>query len=148
MLLTVFEVFIAVHGLALIRVSFLFLLLCPPPCPGGCLCTTELCMGVFCGTWCYDSFYWGPCCNMASNILLSLVVSLSFIWFSAFVALYMWKLSKVFSILHSPFSRDVDDLHYVFNHRKRENAKHLRKLPHIQRDKGREPNKQQADDQG
>jgi len=53
---------------------------CPPPCPGGCLCTTELCMGVFCGTWCYEFFCWGPCCNMASNILLSLVVSLSFIW--------------------------------------------------------------------
>ena len=98
MLLTVFEVFIGVHGLALIRVRFLFLLLCPPPCPGGCLCTTELCMGVFCGSWCYDSFYWGPCSNMASNILLSLVVSLSFIWFPAFVSLYMRKLSKVFSI--------------------------------------------------
>ena len=25
--------------------------LCPPPCPGGCLCTTELYMGVFCGRW-------------------------------------------------------------------------------------------------
>jgi len=34
----VFEVFVGVHGLALIRVRFLFLLLCPPPCPGGCLC--------------------------------------------------------------------------------------------------------------
>ena len=76
--------------------------LCPPPCPGGCLCTTELCMGVFCRTWCYESFYWGPCCNMASNILLFLVVSLSFIWFPAFVCLYMWKLSKVFSILLFP----------------------------------------------
>jgi len=33
----VFEVFIGVHGLALIRVRFLFPLLCPPPCTGGCL---------------------------------------------------------------------------------------------------------------
>jgi len=32
---------------------------------------TELCMGVFCRTWCCESFYWGPCCNMALNILLS-----------------------------------------------------------------------------
>jgi len=31
----VFDVFIGVHRLALIRVRFLFLLLCPPPCPGG-----------------------------------------------------------------------------------------------------------------
>ena len=37
----VFEVFIGVHGLALIRVCFLFLLLSPPPCPVGCLCTTS-----------------------------------------------------------------------------------------------------------
>ena len=36
----VFDVFIGVHGLALIRVRFLFLMLCPPPCPGGRLCTT------------------------------------------------------------------------------------------------------------
>ena len=36
----VFEVFIGVHRLALIWVRFVFLLLCPPPCPGGCLCTT------------------------------------------------------------------------------------------------------------
>ena len=72
------------------------------PYPVGCLCTTDLCMGVFCGTYCYESFYWGPCCNMASNILLSLVVSLSFIWFPAFVSLYMWKLSKVYSILPFP----------------------------------------------
>ena len=37
----VFMVFIRVHGLALIWVRFLFLLQCPPPCPGGCLCTTQ-----------------------------------------------------------------------------------------------------------
>ena len=59
-------------------------------------------MGVFCGTWCNESFYWVPCCNMASNILLSLVVSLSFIWVPAIYSLYMWKLSKVFSILPFP----------------------------------------------
>ena len=47
MLLTVFEVFIGVHGLALIRVRFLFLLLSPSPCRGRCLCTIELCMGIF-----------------------------------------------------------------------------------------------------
>ena len=41
MLLTDFEVFIGVHGLALIWVRFLFLFLCPPPCPGGCLCIGE-----------------------------------------------------------------------------------------------------------
>ena len=86
--LTVFEVFVGVHCLALITgllpVPFCW---CPSPCLGGCSCTTELCMGVFCGVWCFESFYWGPCCNMASNILFSLDVILSFIWFPAFVSL-------------------------------------------------------------
>ena len=33
-------------------------------------------MGVFHGMWCCESFYWGSCCNMASNILFSFIVYL------------------------------------------------------------------------
>ena len=37
--------------------------------------------------------------HIASNISFPFVVNLSLIWFSAFVSLYIWKLSNVFSIL-------------------------------------------------
>ena len=53
--------------------------------------------GVFCSNAVYPSY--GSCFSMASNISFPFAVSLSIIWFSSLVSLYMWKLSNVFSIL-------------------------------------------------